>query len=73
MSHANEILADSRCAAQLTPVFLERLGNEEQEQFYLRAIDEARRQNLPEIARQAEAWLTFSASTRLFEQRIASP
>lgn len=62
--------AEAACATALTPVFLERLGDARQEELYRQAIDEARRQGLPEIAQSAQAWLQFSTATRYFEYAI---
>jgi hypothetical protein len=60
MSLDTSTLAESACLAQLTPVFLDLLGNEQQEDLYRRVILEAHRQNEPEVLRQAQAWLLFS-------------
>ena len=56
--------------AQFAPIFLARLGNGEQELLYRRALELAIEQGLADIAQQAEAWLTFSIQTSVFEYNM---
>ena len=62
--------AESGYDSHLTQACLNSLGDPVQEEFSRRAAFEARRQNLQELAREAEAWLTFSRETRLFEHEV---
>jgi hypothetical protein len=74
MSHANELLAESQsCPGYLSSLFLDRLGDAKQEEFYQRAIDLAHQQGLVDIEKQAQAWLAFSVATKQFQFAVTVP
>lgn len=70
MSLENSHLTEMRSAPHFTQVFLDRLGNEQQEGFYARAITAALRMGRVDLIEQAQAWLDFSLRTREFERRM---
>ena len=62
---------EAHCAGHLTPAFLDQLGDPLYEQFYVRAHELAVKQNLPDVAAQAQAWLVFSEAARKFSDHFA--